>query len=265
MTVSQRIDNFISQYDLPILTLETRRILRGKQQFRGAFIITALCSMLSVPLLFLKIAATRSTIIPYNDWLGLVAALIQGVLLMALFYVFQGIIVPQSARSIASERELGSFYGLALTPLSSFSIVAQKTCIYAIESVLIVAIVLPATLILHFVVPDWSWATMPCLYLAASPIIGVVGASAGVLGSELCANVNTAHSVAGVLVVVSICLPIWLAYTLITPQANGLYGGIFVTWAPIGRLLIGILFMSAFVALFTWLSVLRLEHLRRSQ
>ena len=145
MNISQCIDDYVSRLDLPILTLEARRILRGKCGFKGLLIASAALSILVVFMWFSYDTVFAHDVDVRNclSFITFVCILVILVIKWVLLYL---IIPVQASRSVVSERESGTLQMLAATPLSTWSIILQKIGVGVAQAGLIMVLTLPAVL-----------------------------------------------------------------------------------------------------------------------
>ncbi|MEN6357263.1 MAG: hypothetical protein ABFD83_09290 [Armatimonadota bacterium] len=196
MSLAAWVENYIARFDLPIVTLETRRILRGKWSFKSALIVVGLFSGVSVFLSFLCLVDGQTNTLTSLDTQTCV--MLMGFVLSVIKLGILFIVLPvYASRVLVEMRETGSFTMLAMIPLKSSSIIMQYACIAFAVAVLVMLITLPATILFvmasaQFGEPPFSMPLLSIWDILIYPTAAALYVSIGVLCSCLCSKAQSA-------------------------------------------------------------------------
>lgn len=254
--------------DYPIITLEWRRMMRGKLRFRVALIAAAAISVLGLFGAFAEAAGSASGTVSRFGALPLLAA--AAIVLLALFQqaVLWLVIPLYTARSIAAQREAGSLHMLAVTPMRSGLVVGQIMAVAMGYALAAAAVSLPSLvavcvqrryLQIGALLPPFAGGLAEQI---AFPMTAAFYASIGILCSCTYGRSQTAVFVTYVgMVVVGRAL---LAALWLFPAWLGLRPHV----APASLVVPAALAVSPAVSvvmavLFTWMAINRLDRLRR--
>ncbi len=271
MSISQYIENLIAKLDLPIVTLEARRMLRGKWSFKTALIAVSIGSVLLVTILLLWIADNQTNMLTRFDpeiFSNIIAALLIITKLIILFAVYPVF----SSRIIAESRESGAFPMLAITPMKSQNIIMQYFSIGFAHVILVTLLSVPIVVpsIISFM-QNGSMSYMSSITpdsiifnIFVYPIIGALYIAIGLLCSCSCMKATSATTVGSI----SMVIITWILYEVhyrVFSLAPDVYNGLLrPSIAQSMPLLLTMTLSIGITALLVWITTLRFEYLRGS-
>lgn len=268
MSLAEWVENYIAKYDLPIITLETRRILRGKWSFKTTLIIVSIFSAISAFVSFLCIADGQTNTLTNIDtqaWVGITGFLLNAIKICVLF-----IVLPiYASRVLAEMREAGSFIMLAMVPLRSNTIVMQYAGIAFTVAVLVMLITLPATILSIVAAAQlgrlpFSITTLSMWDTLTYPVTGALYISVGILCSCICKKAQSAT--------VASYITIGILTWLISRAKVSLFSDAFLTCSQFVRIsvaravptLLAMILSAGLAAIAILLSARTFESLRRA-
>lgn len=254
--------------DYPIITLEWRRMMRGKLRLRLLLLAAGVTSavgffgVLSGALGAASGTASRLGSLPV---LGYVAVVVLLLIQQAVLWL---VIPLYAARSIAAQRETRALQMIAVTPMKSRFIVGQIMAVVLGQALAVAVVSLPALIALHVTQPlgemgmymlPFSGGLMGQIWF---PVTAAFYASVGLLCSCSCATLQSA-------IILTYVLAIFLGRLVptglyVVPMLLGLWRywshdpATMVTLAIVGRVMLLVL-----AVLFTWMAINRFDRLRR--
>jgi hypothetical protein len=268
LSISQYVENLIAKLDLPIVTLEVRRMMRGKWSFKTALIAVSIGSALLIAILFLWIADNRSNMLTKFDpeiFSCIVAALLIAAKLVILFSIYP----VYSSRIIAENREMGAFPMLAMTPLKSREIILQYFGVGLAHVILITLlsapIIVPAiTSLEHNSSNPFITLDSIVFNILVYPIAGALYIAIGLLCSCIFSKATSAGT-ASTISIVTITWILYKVYSNVFSHAPEKYSGmIHPSIAQFLPTLFILLLGTGITALLISLSSSRFEHMRKS-
>ncbi len=188
--------NRIRELDLPIVTLEIRRRFRRITLRATMFILLSVFVAIAVLALY---ALRREIRMNTNEFA-------HGVVAVASYLMLVGstLFVPlHAARSFSAEREAKTLEILAMTPMTSLSVVVQKALVPLMQMGMMMAATLPALLLIFLVTLQFPVLTLAVTYILVA-LLSVFYAGIGVFFSSLSGNSSAAVFLSLVTVVAGI-------------------------------------------------------------